>query len=403
MSRFAFAALALAAMASGHLTITSPKPFEGSAKDPLSAAGDNFPCQYGSFVTDFPTSGGTPMKAGSSQKLIFDAGNGANYAVHGGGSCQISITYETDIQKLKDPASWRVIKSIEEGCPTNTHMNLDEQYDGPQGTYSGAFQCSDPKTNGVDCINAFDYDLPKDLPTGHATIAWTWFNNVGNREMYMNCAAAEIQGGSSSSDYLNSLPEMFVANLAGINQCASTESVSVQFPNPGAQLEVKRPTPKGGFSASFADYPKKLPSGQGCAANSGGSAPPPPQPNPGKPNAPASGPSNPKPKPSTSFTTQVSTVTASPHPSPSAGHGGGNSGGSSGGSSGTDGSCQNPCDTEGAIICLSNNQWGECAHGCAIAQPMAAGMKCSNGAMEAIVVGKRHPHGMAHRVKGRLI
>ncbi|MEU9803530.1 hypothetical protein [Streptomyces sp. NPDC051000] len=33
------------------------------------------------------------------------------------------------------------------------------------------------------------FRIPTDLPRGEAVVSWTWFNRVGNREMYMNVAA----------------------------------------------------------------------------------------------------------------------------------------------------------------------------------------------------------------------
>lgn len=167
---FVKAAALVAAMhlftATAHMFISSPSPIEGSApKDPLDASGSNFPCHG----ISLPSSGGTNMAAGSSQLLAFDTGNGANTAVHGGGSCQMSITYETDPEKVKDPKNWFVIYSIEGGCPSNTLGNLDGSYTGPQGSYSGAFDCTDPKTNGVDCVNQFNFTIPKGIKDGHAS------------------------------------------------------------------------------------------------------------------------------------------------------------------------------------------------------------------------------------------
>lgn len=42
------------------------------------------------------------------------------------------------------------------------------------------------------CPLAFDYTftVPAGVPAGkNVLLGWTWFNKVGNREMYMNCAA----------------------------------------------------------------------------------------------------------------------------------------------------------------------------------------------------------------------
>lgn len=100
----AAAAFGLALTANAHLFISSPSPIPGSApKSPLDASGANFPCHG----VALPASGGEPMAAGSSQLLAFDTGNGANTAVHGGGSCQISITYDTHRALVKDPKNVR--------------------------------------------------------------------------------------------------------------------------------------------------------------------------------------------------------------------------------------------------------------------------------------------------------
>ena len=107
------AAAGLSLIANAHLFINSPVPIPGTnIKDPLDPSGSNFPCHG----VSLPGSGGTKMAAGSSQLLSFDSGlEGENWAVHGGGSCQLSITYETDPAKVKDPKNWYVIYSIEQG------------------------------------------------------------------------------------------------------------------------------------------------------------------------------------------------------------------------------------------------------------------------------------------------
>lgn len=102
------------------------------------------------------------MKAGSEQRLAFELGAGANTAVHGGGSCQISITYETEPAKQKDPNNWKVIYSILGGCPSDTVGNLNS-----------AIACT--SENQADCINEFKFKIPRGVQNGHAILAWTWF------------------------------------------------------------------------------------------------------------------------------------------------------------------------------------------------------------------------------------
>jgi hypothetical protein len=103
--------------------------------------------------------------------------------------------------------------------------------------------------------DTYYFTIPTGLPTGNAILAWTWFNKVGNREMYMNCAPITLSAGSAKRTaaedqlvgnltqlverdqaFFNSLPNMFVANLDG-NSCGTTEGYDVVFPNPGDSLE----------------------------------------------------------------------------------------------------------------------------------------------------------------------
>jgi hypothetical protein len=152
----------LATMASAHMKIKDFNPYNGANLDngPLFADGSNFPCKNG---PGFDAYGGAPVSnvisAGSTNKLTF-----IGSAVHGGGSCQISIT--RDARPTKSSV-WRVIKSIHGGCPArNTPGNLPEN------------------ANGIDPFE-YDFTVPEGIASGNYTIAWTWFNKVGNREMYM--------------------------------------------------------------------------------------------------------------------------------------------------------------------------------------------------------------------------
>ncbi|KAF1813865.1 hypothetical protein P152DRAFT_394073, partial [Eremomyces bilateralis CBS 781.70] len=192
----ATAALSLFSSASAHFQIQKPVPITGSApKDPLNPSGSDFPC-HGADLSNIGSR--TSMAVGSSQNLEFNLGDGANTAVHGGGSCQLSVTYETDQAKLKDPASWK--------------------------------KCT-PGSDNVKCVNTFDFTVPEEVKDGDAIFAWTWFNSLGNREMYMNCAAVSISGGK---DKLDELPSLFVANIGSVSGSCETEQLkNVEFPDPG--------------------------------------------------------------------------------------------------------------------------------------------------------------------------
>lgn len=390
--------LALVAVTNAHLFIFSPAPITGTApKEPLDKSGSNFPCHGASL----PTTGGESMPAGSSQLLSWDLGSGENTAVHGGGSCQISITYETDPAKQKDPASWKVIYSIEDGCPSNTAGNLDSMpsWTGPQGTYTGALSCDDPKANGVDCVNHFNFTMPKGVQSGHAILAWTWFNTVGNREIYMNCVNADITGGDGSE--MDGFPSMFVANLASVDTCATVENTVLQFPFPGKYVTTKT------AASATKTYPIALPActdngapakaAAGSASGSGSSPSPPPISTSAA--AVVTGSSVPstsqaasagvfKTQQASSFLTVVmpassasSPVSSSPvHASapvrvtPIASASAAPVSGSS--------SCASPAQPcTGVFMCFSATQFGLCNHGCALPQAVAAGTQCLNGAI----------------------
>ncbi|KAF2153430.1 lytic polysaccharide monooxygenase [Myriangium duriaei CBS 260.36] len=394
------AVFAFATSVSAHLFISSPSPIPGSApKDPLDASGSNFPCHG----VSLPGSGGTSMAVGSSQLLAFDTGNGANTAVHGGGSCQISITYETDAQKIKDPSNWKVLYSILGGCPTNSPLNLGGTWSGPSGSYTGAVDCSDPSSNGYDCINQFNFTIPQGVKNGQATLAWTWFNNVGNREMYMNCVAVDITGGASDASQMSGLPNMFVANLASVGggTCHTTEQQNVQFPNPGQYVTTKKFSTKIAV-ASAKDYPLVVPSGCGNVVNNpgaGGSATYPAT------NAPATtAPATTAPVAATTMATSTSTApiaattgtktTAVPQKANPTGGAVVPTG------SPAQGSCPAgsvSCNGANSIICIDNLHFGICdTNGCAVSQSVADGTMCIGNAITWATTGKVRRHIAKH-------
>lgn len=92
------------------------------------------------------------MAVGVPQTLKFQGG-----ATHGGGSCQISLT--TDDKPTKD-STWKVIHSIIGGCPN-----------GAAGNANGSPTFDQNPT--------FEFSIPKDVPDGRYTLAWTWFNKIG--------------------------------------------------------------------------------------------------------------------------------------------------------------------------------------------------------------------------------
>jgi len=374
-------AVSLFSVTNAHFFINTPVPIPGSnPKDPLDPNGDNFPC-HGA------TTGGTStsMAAGSSQPLKFELGGGANTAVHGGGSCQISITYETDPAALKIASNWKVIHSFVGGCPTNALGNLDT-----------ADACNG--SNSPNCVNQdFTFDIPKEVKNGDAILAWTWFNNVGNREMYMNCAKVSLTGGTGQID---SLPSMFTANIG--NQCSTTEDFNLQFPDPGQYVTtastlnypLKAPVgtcPSGGGSGSSASTPStpSPPSTGSGSAHSGSPAAAAP------PAAASGGAFAEGASPATTLATQASAApaaaTGDSSPPPAAAPAPAAASAPAGGA--ISGSCTNgasPCSTPG-FYCIDANTFGMCAFGCAVPQQVAAGTTCVGNAIAA-TKHKRHVH-----------
>lgn len=201
-------------MTEGHMIMTHPNPFaEGLNNSPLQADGSDFPCKQRGAGTYQMTDGlleSNVYPIGSNTTLSFKGS-----ATHGGGSCQISLT--TDLEPTSN-SKWVVIYSIEGGCPANN---------GNQNAAANAGSTKDSTT--------FSFEIPE-VQVGRYTLAWTWFNRIGNREMYMNCAPIEITSGSndkrddSMTKRSNEYPEMFVAN---INHCITPENKDIRFPNPG--------------------------------------------------------------------------------------------------------------------------------------------------------------------------
>ncbi|KAF8462935.1 hypothetical protein BDZ91DRAFT_661663 [Kalaharituber pfeilii] len=223
---------------------------------PLDPSGSNFPCS----ITDFSQADGdgptlSPGQAGPAIKLF-------GTAVHSGGSCQISITYD---QPPNKNSVWKVMKSFQGGCPIDVQGNL------PGG--------GDPTTNA---LPALQYTVPAGLPSGKATVAWTWFNRSGNREMYMRCHKATVNGNGNQGAF-NALPDMFVANIA-TRDCKVPEGMNVKFPNPGQQVQGSGDgNPTGGQCGASG------PSGPLSGPPSNPPPPPPKQKSPVPPPVPVSG------------------------------------------------------------------------------------------------------------------
>jgi LysM repeat protein len=213
--------VAFAAGASAHMEVVDPPVFRGKTNTlatnvdfnmvaPLDEGGSNFPCK--GYHSDF----GTP--AGGSTKT-YTAGQQASFktagveAAHNGGSCQVSLSYDQG-------KTWKVIKSFIGNCVRSAGGNV------------------------FDANQEYSFTIPAEAKSGDALWAWTWFNQTGNREMYMNCAHITIQGSGTST--LDDHPDRFVANVN--KGCTTKESNDVEFPNPGKDVE-RNPAKNGATTA----------------------------------------------------------------------------------------------------------------------------------------------------------
>ncbi len=211
--------LSLVSVAAAHMQMTSPPPFRSKynpyttsvdydMNSPLAANGANFPCKgYHNLLNTPQGRSVATWRAGGSYSLAVEGS-----ATHNGGSCQVSLSYDGG-------RTFRVVHSYVGGCPLKS---------------------------------TWPFTLPNDTPAGEALFAWSWFNNIGNREMYMNCAhvtiqarataaagADEQQGAAledrSPSDPYASRPNILIANVG--NGCSTVEGADVLFPKPGPDLD----------------------------------------------------------------------------------------------------------------------------------------------------------------------
>jgi hypothetical protein len=214
-----------------HLMLESPVPYGKPTlnNSPLDSTGADFPCKLREGVYDV-----TQMNywtAGEAQTIRF-----LGSAVHGGGSCQFSVS--EDLQPTNS-SRWKVVNSVIGGCPASVEGNLSG---GPESRVA----------------DTFDVVIPKELPSGRYSFAWTWFNRQGNREMYMNCAPITVRGGGNDIGFFASLPDMFVANLPS-SACSTIENVDYVFPNPGsAVLTGRQVQPTAGLTGVGCSSPNTL-------------------------------------------------------------------------------------------------------------------------------------------------
>ncbi|KAL4786312.1 hypothetical protein BJX76DRAFT_365960 [Aspergillus varians] len=209
MKNFLLTSALLASSAYGHIQMSQPYPIRSplnqqasgekdySYTNPLSTSGSDFPCK--GYANDAFNSVATYSPGGEYEIKLEGS------ATHGGGSCQISLSYDKG-------ESFQVIHSILGGCPIT---------------------------------KSYEFTIPSDAPSGEALLAWSWFNKIGNREMYMNCAQVTIGGDQrlegftavSETNAFDNLPSLFIANVNGPGQCTTIEGEEVNFPQPGSSVE----------------------------------------------------------------------------------------------------------------------------------------------------------------------
>ena len=215
--------LVFVCLARAHVKLIQPVPYGATSlnTNPLLDSGDDWPCKQRPGVYDVTQWNIMPVN--SPQTIKFQG-----QATHGGGSCQISLTRDTPPTK---DSVFKVIKSIEGGCPSTNPGNV--------GT--------DPFGYGAD---SFTFTIPDAVSPANYTLAWTWFNKIGNREMYMNCAPVTVTSSSTKrrrgrmtlsqrADGMDSLPDMFRANSG--NGCSTAESGTVlAIPAANVGTDVQR-------------------------------------------------------------------------------------------------------------------------------------------------------------------
>ncbi|KAJ5063983.1 hypothetical protein J3E72DRAFT_420201 [Bipolaris maydis] len=306
-------ATALVGTTNAHVKMSKPVPYSADKVDTSPITKAQYPCksQNGFTVTTM-----NPMKVGEEMPLVLDG-----TAVHGGGSCQLSVSMDTEPTAN---SVFKVIKSMEGGCP---------------GIEGGT--------------NNYTFTLPDSIPNGKATFAWTWMSKLaGQPELYMNCAPIEVTGGANDKSGFDALPDMLVINLD--KSCEQVPNTAVKFPNPGTVVQLgntddlKAPVGECGSSGSTPAEPSSPAGGEPSSA----------------PSSPAAG------QPSVAPT---SAAGSQPSASPLPPNGGGTPSTPGGGSS--------SCSENGAIVCNGATQFGICNNGMLVWQEVAAGTTCANGSI----------------------
>ena len=122
-------------LTNAHIRMQRPRPLNGDIdnnKNPL-GPGNPFPCQ-GHIATQPRDTAEQYVQGGDASIRL------TGTATHGGGSCQISLSYDNG-------SNFRVIESIVGGCPLSEELN---------------------------------FKIPSTVPVGKALLGWTGFNKNGS-------------------------------------------------------------------------------------------------------------------------------------------------------------------------------------------------------------------------------
>ncbi|KAJ4410604.1 hypothetical protein N0V82_009195 [Gnomoniopsis sp. IMI 355080] len=231
MATLLLPAMGRADMEKRHVQLVTPAPFdwaEYGPTNPLRTDGSDYPCKI-PHGDDFTINGtATEIAIGEEQTVSF-----SGWSVHGGGSCQFALT---EGHAPTPDSAWKVIQSIEGGCPkANVSGNLE------------------PGQNP----DTYTFTIPDDFAPGDYTWAWTWVNKIAAApEFYMNCAPISVTAAAagstkrvrrgekqqhSSPRAATIYPDLFLANIGSAsNGCTTSEAVKQQiaiaFPYPGGSV-----------------------------------------------------------------------------------------------------------------------------------------------------------------------
>lgn len=263
-----FTSVTIADVNKRHVQLVTPAPFkwdEYGPTNPLNPDGSDYPCKIPQ-GDEFTINGAaTEMAIGEAQQVSF-----SGWAVHGGGSCQFALT--EGFAPTRDSA-WKVIHSIEGGCPkANVAGNLDPG--------------QSPDT--------YTFSVPDDFAPGNYTWAWTWVNRIaGSPEFYMNCAPITVTAAAGSTRRVKerrrqaaaaaavygqrattpSYPDLFLANIGSASSGCDTsealhEQIAISYPSPGDSVSYPN-----GQENLFKQPCDGNPRNNGAAASSAGSQP----------------------------------------------------------------------------------------------------------------------------------